>query len=202
MSQESQEMKAILQKLQDAENGLPRAKLSESASAVAAHVTSNPNSQEMFNILKKLEEATTNVAQTINEDRNTDQITAVGIANRNSNITMGGYNVIMEKRHLVEKFQKTFYDISDADGNILYADISLFETAMSILKSLVTENTSKIKKIIELDCRYNSYLTEAATHKHRGKMIKESYKKDVYSAKQSAAMSKASGIKKQIKSLI
>ena len=201
MSQESQEMKAILQKLQDAESGQP-AKLSESASEVKAHVTSNPNSQEMFNILKKLEDATTNVAQTINEDRNTDQITAVGIANRNSNITMGGYTVIMEKRHLVENFQKTFYDISDDDGNILYKDISLFETAMSILKNLVTENTNKIKKIIDLDSRYNSYLTEAATHKHRGKMIKESYKKDVYSAKQSAAMSKASGIKKQIKSLI
>jgi hypothetical protein len=201
MSQESQEMKAILQKLQDAESGQP-AKLSESASEVKAHVTANPNSQEMFNILKKLEDATTNVAQTINEDRNTDSMTAVGIANRNSNITMGGYNVIMEKRHLIENFQKTFYDISDADGNILYRDISLFETAMSILKNLVTENTNKIKKIVDLDSRYNSYLTEAATHKYRGKMIKESYKKDVYSAKQSAAMSKAGGIKKQIKSLI
>jgi len=66
----------------------------------------------------------------------------------------------------------------------------------------VLGKTSNTKKIIDLDNSYASHLQEAAYHKERSVMITEGYKKDIALAKQSSAMSKLSGIKKQIKSLI
>lgn len=200
MSKESKEMLAILQNLQNAQNGISDKTIVNETTEAPVQLA-NANSQEMYNILKRLENATNNVATTIAEDTKTDPVSAVGTM-QNSTISMGSYNITMEKRVLIENFRKTFYDISDANGNVIYEDIALFETAMSILKSLVTESTQKVKRIIELDGRYTSYLTEAATHKHRATKLLNESRRDVYSAKQSAAMSKAASIKKQIKSLI
>ena len=60
----------------------------------------------------------------------------------------------------------------------------------------------KIDKIVQLDDRYAAYLTEAAMYKHKSITLTESYKTDVYVAKQGHAMHKLHSIKKQIKSLL
>ena len=73
---------------------------------------------------------------------------------------------------------------------------------MAILKKLVTDKTGNINKIVELDNRYVSYLSEAAYHKQRSATITESVRQDVAVAKQQTAMDKAASVKKQIKSLI
>ena len=158
------------------------------------------DSKEMYNILKKLEEATEKTATKIASEKDTDPVTAVGSIT-NSTVSMSGYNVVMEKRYLTENYKKTYYDITSG-GKLLYKDIALFETAMTILKSLIDNNQTKIKKLLELDERYASYLSEAAYHKQRTKVINESVKKDVAIAKQGAAMDKASAVKREIKRYI
>lgn len=158
------------------------------------------DSKEMYNILKKLEEATEKTATKIASEKDTDPVTAVGSIT-NSTVSMSGYNVVMEKRYLTENYKKTYYDITSG-GKLLYKDIALFETAMTILKSLIDNNQTKIKKLLELDGRYASYLSEAAYHKQRTKVINESVKKDVAIAKQGAAMDKASAVKREIKRYI
>ena len=60
----------------------------------------------------------------------------------------------------------------------------------------------KIEKIVQLDDRYASNLQEAAMYKHKSMTLTESYKTDVYVAKQGNAMHKLQSIKKQIKSLL
>jgi seryl-tRNA synthetase len=73
---------------------------------------------------------------------------------------------------------------------------------MAVLKNYVEDNSSTTDKIITLDEKYDSYLQEAAQHKSRAKQVKESFKRDVYTAKQGQAVSKMKTIKREIKSLI
>ena len=74
---------------------------------------------------------------------------------------------------------------------------------MGVVKNLMFDRgESKIEKIVQLDERYASYLTEAAMYKHKSMSLTESYKTDVYVAKQGSAMHKLHTIKKQIKSLL
>jgi hypothetical protein len=190
------EMLKILQNLNNAQQ-LHEDKIT--ARAEGREVVSE-DSKEMYNILKKLEEATEKTATKIASEKDTDPVTAVGSIT-NSTVSMSGYNVVMEKRYLTENYKKTYYDITSG-GKLLYKDIALFETAMTILKSLIDGNQTKIKKLLELDGRYASYLSEAAYHKQRSKTINESVKKDVAIAKQGAAMDKASAVKREIKRYI
>ena len=61
---------------------------------------------------------------------------------------------------------------------------------MAVLKSYVADSNTLPSKIITLDEKYDSYLQEAAQHKSRAKTVKESFKRDVYTAKQGQAVSK------------
>lgn len=191
------EMLKILQNLENAQS-IHEKKIEDRAQG--KHVV-NENSQEMYNILKRLEDATTNVSKQIAQEARTDTKAATGLMH-NSAINMGGFSVLMEKKSVTGKYKKTYYTITDSTGNVLHEDVALFESAMGILKELVSGKTSNTKKIIDLDNSYASHLQEAAYHKERSVMITEGYKKDIALAKQSSAMSKLSGIKKQIKSLI
>ena len=189
------EMLKILKNLENAEQ-LHEQKQIDRAQGKAVV---SEDSQEMYNILKRLEDATTNVAQTINEQKDVNPVTAVGMKSGNT-ITMNGYSLHMEKGKLTEKYTKTFYTIKHGD-DVLHKDLGLFESAMAILKKLI-ERKSGISKIVELDDRYLSHLTEAAYHKARAKTITESVKHDVAIAKHSSAMDKASDAKREIKRLI
>lgn len=161
----------------------------------------NKETSEMLKILQRLEDATTSTATKIAEDKFKEPYAAVGTMTENV-VSMGRYNIIMEKRNLVSGYKKTFYDITDSKGNLLYKDIGLFETSMAILKNLIDDNESKIKKLVSLDEKYINYLSEAAHHKTRSRKINESVQKDVAIAKQGTCIDKASLIKREIKRLI
>lgn len=191
------EMMKILQNLENAQS-IHEKKIEDRAKG--KHVV-NESSQEMYDILKRLEDATTNVSKQLVTEAKTNTKTAAGLI-KDSSITMGSYNVVMEKKNVTEKYRKTYYTITDNKSNVIHEDIALFESAMGILKELVTGKTVNTKKIIELDNQYATKLQEAAYHKQRASTITESFKKDIALAKQSTAMSKLSGIKKQIKHLI
>ena len=191
------EMLKILQNLENAEQIHEKKKADRAA---GIHVVKE-DAQEMYDILKKFQGATEKTATKIAKQRDTNPTVAVGTM-QNNTVSMSGYNVIMEKRNLTDKYKKVYYDITDSKGNVLYKDIALFESAMTVLKCLIDDNISKLNKVIELDGRYAGYLAEGAHHKARCKVITESYKKDVAIAKQSNAMDKAGRIKRDIKSLI
>jgi hypothetical protein len=184
------EMLKILQNLEDAHTNVEETKAKR---ASGQHVVKE-DTQEMYNILKKMEDATTKAATKV--IKNGEPITT------QNSVSMGKYTIVMEKRTLVQGVNKVYYDIKDNNGKIIYPDIALFESAMAVLKGLCTDSKNNSKKIIELDEKYNMYLQEAASHKRRIRKLNEGYKKDVGLAKQSSAMDKASTTKKQIKALI
>ena len=110
---------------------------------------------------------------------------------------MGDYKVTMEKQSVVKGISKKFYHI-DCNGERLYSDIALFESAMIVVMKLIEDKD--VDKILELDNMYCGALQEAAHYKMKSKKVNESFKFDLAQAKQQSAVTRMTKIKNQIKS--
>ena len=195
-------MQDILNKLANASERTPITE-SDTKSSVPGNVSSD--AKAMYKILQKLDEATTTATKKMvtEEDTESSMLTAVALK-ENDNITINGnYNVEIVQKYVIDGVKKKYYNVKDAEGNVLYEDVALFESAMGIVKHLMFEKHShKVDEIARLDERYAGYLTEAAMYKQKSLMLTEGYKVDVFVAKQGNAIQKMSNCKKQIKSLL
>jgi hypothetical protein len=192
--EETKAMADILKKLENAENRVQQEPTVKEDGTVFNPKVSN-DAQEMYNILNKLQNATENTAKTlIKEDTQVETPLTESFG-------FGGLNVVLNKT-TVYGYKKTFYNITE-NGNTLYADIALFESAMAIIKNMLNKNDqNRTARILELDSSYGNYLSEAASYKQRTKNITEGVKKDVYMAKHGVASDKMKSIKKKIKSFL
>lgn len=200
--EETKAMQAILDKLNAAQNTQTSTNIveaSDNTQQPAQTANVSPDAQEMYNILYKLQNATTQATTRVVEE--VERGERVAIMEDKNTVGVGQFNVVIEDT-VVSGFKKKYYHITEHSKPI-YSDISLFETAMGIVKQLLTKNDiSRINKLLELDTQYGSNLIEAATHKKRSQKLTESAQKDVALAKHSNAVAKMSYIKKQIKSLL
>lgn len=201
--EETKAMQAILDKLNSAQSSAhssvqPVTESLDDTQKSTRTANVSPDAQEMYNILNKLQNATESAtARTVSEKN------PVLIGNPNDTMFgVGEYNIILEKKKIVG-YDKTYYHIVDQDNNKIYNDISLFESAMAIVKQLLfKQDAEKIKKIVQLDEKYDHHLCDAAVLKSRAKTLTESARIDILEAKRSDCASKMSYLKKQIKSLI
>jgi hypothetical protein len=194
-------MQDILDKLNSA------AQTHESNQSTKPTANVSTDAKAMYDILAKLEEATKTAATEVaaSAEHDTSLITAGAVRNRETDSIEidGNYKIQLVERKVIENVNKKFYNIEDSTGTVLYKELALFESAMGIIKNLMFDKGDhKIDKIVQLDDRYAAYLTEAAMYKHKSITLTESYKTDVYVAKQGHAMHKLHSIKKQIKSLL
>ena len=200
-SPEVRGMQDILDKLNSA------AQTHESNQSTKPTANVSTDAKAMYDILAKLEEATKTAATEVaaSAEHDTSLITAGAVLNRETDSIEidGNYKIQLVERKVIENVNKKFYNIEDSTGTVLYKELALFESAMGIIKNLMFDKGDhKIDKIVQLDDRYAAYLTEAAMYKHKSITLTESYKTDVYVAKQGHAMHKLHSIKKQIKSLL
>lgn len=158
------------------------------------------NAQGMLEILQKLDEATTKVTKNIIKETR-DDIELAAMNKKGNSVRVEDYEIILEKAQVVPGIKKTFYNIKQGN-KIIHEQLSLFETAMGVVKGLLFENDSKIERLLDLDNRYISALQEAATYKVKCRTINEQNKIDIAMAKQGAAVSKMKDIKNQIKSAL
>jgi len=172
-------------------------------SASSANVSTN--AREMYDILAKLEKATSKAAVNIlkESEHDTPLIAATAVQTHDTIEIAGKYKIELVEKYVIDTVKKKFYNIKDSTDTLVHEDIALFESAMGIVKHLMFKNnTGKIEKIVRLDERYASYLAEAAMYKFKTITLTEDYKIDVALAKQGNAVSKLTSIKKQIKSLL
>ena len=155
------------------------------------------NAKGMLEILQKLDEATTKVTKNIIKESR-DDIELAAMNKKGNSVKVEKFEIVLEKARVVPGIKKTFYNIKEGNKT-LYKQIALFETAMAIVKGLLFDNNSKVDRLLELDCKYRSALTEAAEHRVRCKTITETNKLDIAMAKQSHAVYKMRDIKNQIK---
>lgn len=201
---ESKEMLDILKKLQSVQDNTQQVTdVQNNVHESAQPVSVSPDAQEMYNILYKLEKATTAATKkVVNETVKSPELSTATLHENTISIN-GQYNIEIVEHSIIKGVKKKFYNIKNSDGDMLYSDIALFESAMGIVKGLMFgKNENTIEKIVDLDERYSSYLTEAAMYKQKAVTLKESYKQDVALAKQGSAVTKMNQIKKQIKTLL
>lgn len=209
-SSEVRGMQDILDKLNAAaETHHNSTQVNESTETTPAEHTANvsKNAKGMYDILAKLEAATKTAATEValEAEHDTSMITAGAVRNRETDSidVDGNYKIQLVEKNVIEGVKKKFYNIEDSTGTVLHKELALFESAMGIVKNLMFDKGEhKIDKIVQLDDRYASNLQEAAMYKHKSITLTESYKTDVYVAKQGNAMHKLQSIKKQIKSLL
>jgi hypothetical protein len=199
---ETQGMMDIINKLNEAANQEPTAhqKLKSQRNTPTPNVIAgvSKDAQGMLEILQKLDEATHKATEEVIQESHND-ITLSAVTKKGNSVTVGDYEVVLEKATLIPGMTKTFYNIKEGD-EIIYNQIALFETAMGIVKGLLFEKDSKVERLLDLDNRYSSALAEAATFKMKAKTLTESSKIDIAMAKQGSALQKMKSIKNQIKS--
>ena len=90
--------------------------------------------------------------------------------------------------------QKRFYNICEKD-KILHRDIALFETAMGIVKNLISNKHNKVDALLNADLEYNNALYEVYMYKTKAR---NSINEDVMLAKMSAAQNRLQDAKRKI----
>lgn len=194
-------MQDILDKLNAAADTPPQETIDNTTIANVSSGSVSNDAQEMYTILYKLQEATNRATEKVLTETKANPELSTATFKDNSISVAGKYNIQLAERNVIPGVKKTFYNIVDQHNNALYEDIALFESAMGIIKGLMF-NKIDVDKIVTLDERYASHLSEAAMYKHKSRTIKEAYRKDVVIAKQGNAISKMAQIKKQIKTLL
>lgn len=224
--EEVRAMQAIMDKMNNAMSGNVErpAHIAEAAQSVPGSVSNE--AVEMYNILKRLQDATQDaaekvvvtekkqepIAEPVLEAYNDDRLaTKHDLAAKYQEhkreetqgmVNMQGYSIELHETRLEGKYKKTYYSISSADG-VLFEDIALFESAMGIMKHLVFKKHNKVSDILELDNKYGTVLEEAAYYKHRMQTLNESHAQfDINIAKHSKAVSKMKALRADIKRLL
>jgi len=203
-TEEVQGMMEILAKLNEAEKLPPtkaqQLKNEKNAPKPTILASVSKNAQGMLAILEKFDTATKTVAKEVLQESQND--VELSVMNKKGNkVTVGAYEVVLERIQVVPGMKKTFYTIKEGDDT-LYEHISLFETAMGIVKGLLFEKQHKVDKLLDLDAKYANALTEAATHRLKAKSLNEAHMLDIVMAKQGQAISKMKSIKNQIKTTL
>lgn len=188
--EDTRAMAEILRNLQEkTEASINEAKSIPAESDRVSHIV-NPDTRAMANILEKLEKSTRKTAVNLVEESNSneDLKMAMTTSKTSNGVSIAGFEIVVEKQR-IEGITKNFYSIKDTNNNVLHKDLSLFESAMSIVKRLMlNKQLISIDRIVELDKQYLSHLIESYEYKLK---LKSGYvteaRADVYEAKQSLA---------------
>tara|TARA_B100000941_G_C28507502_1_gene558316 strand:+ start:181 stop:792 length:612 start_codon:yes stop_codon:yes gene_type:complete len=199
--EETRGMKELIQKLNESSKISTTDKEQKSNPKLKANLLNSvsKDAQGMYDILQRLDEATTKVAEEAVEEAYEDPMMAVATKKGNS-VKIAEYEITMDKQQVVPGIKKVFYTIKE-DGKVLHEQVALFETAMGVVKGLMHGKTGNIKQLLDLDVRYGSQLAEAAFYKQKSK-VSEGFKLDLAMAKQGQAVQKMNEAKKQIKSCL
>lgn len=192
--EETQAMADILRNLQQkTEASISEAKSMPAENERISHIT-NPDTRAMANILEKLETSTRKTAANLVEasDTNSELKLAMNTSRSQSGVSVDNFEIIVEKQKIAN-MTKNFYNIRDnATSEVLYSDLALFESAMSIVKRLMLgKQTQDVGRIVEIDQQYAAGLLESYDYKSKLKSTTLTETKiDVYTTKQSLATEK------------
>tara|TARA_B100000035_G_scaffold201283_1_gene172194 strand:+ start:234 stop:695 length:462 start_codon:yes stop_codon:yes gene_type:complete len=126
-------------------------------------------------------------------EKNVDLRVAMTHKTQDNSISVQQYKIDIESKPFAGR-QKNFYHIYE-HNELLFEDVALFESAMGIVKNLMTNKNKKVQDIERADIAYNNALYEVYMFKSR---IKTSVNEDVMLAKLSQAQNKLGEAKAKI----
>lgn len=160
----------------------------------------------MSQVLSKLN----NVTQQVLYEGETDPNLRAAISTQRNEdgVKVGSYQIMIKEddRRLAGKQYYSIYHTRTND--VIADDLSLYETALTIVKLLNSGryvNDPTIRKLFEADDRYTSHRTDAIRFKARMKQAEKSgdiAKRDVFESRYQVSIDNAMTFKKDIKKLI
>ena len=126
-------------------------------------------------------------------EKNVDLRVAMTQKTQDNSFSVQQYKIDIESKPFAGR-HKNFYQIYE-HNELLFEDVALFESAMGIVKNLMTNKNKKVEEIERADIAYNNALYEVYMFKSR---IKTSVNEDVMLAKLSQAQNKLGEAKAKI----
>ena len=120
----------------------------------------NAMDRKVYATTKKLAEAA---------EKDIDLNVAINSRITKSNVSIQNYRIDIVLQEFAGR-QKKFYNIVEATENkIIHQELSLFETAMGIVKKLMVGTFHGVDELEKLDMEYTNSLYEVWTHQSRAK---------------------------------
>ena len=145
------------------------------------------STKHMFDILSKLnsvDKTTRIVAERAEKD--IDLKVAINSQVTENSVSVQNYRIDIVLQEFAGK-QKKFYNV--VEGNkIIHQELALFETAMGVVKNLMSNKSSKVNELVRHDHDYANNLYEVYAHNSRIKSGKSN--EDIAVAKLSNAKEK------------
>ena len=153
------------------------------------------STKQMFDILSKLnsvDKTTRIVAERAEKD--IDLKVAINSKVTENSVSVQNYRIDIVLQEFAGK-QKKFYNV--VEGNkIIHQELALFETAMGVVKNLMSNKSSKVNELVRHDHDYANNLYEVYAHNSRIKSGK--INEDIAVAKLSNAKEKMQHAKNKI----
>jgi hypothetical protein len=146
----------------------------------------NAMDRKVYATTKKLAEAA---------EKDIDLNVAINSRITESNVSIQNYRIDIVLQEFAGR-QKKFYNIVEATENkIIHQELSLFETAMGIVKKLMVGTFHGVDELEKLDMEYTNSLYEVWTHQSRAK---RGINENIAIAKADAAKTKVAEAKRKI----
>lgn len=160
----------------------------------------------MANVMKKLQSASNQVVDNmITESTNSPAVSEALSTQRIENGVKVGRYQIMIKEDKARVAGKQYFSIYNSLTNDVIADdISLYETALLVVRHLNSgkyTNSTAVRELFELDDAYTSHKIDALRYKKFLASGKDAFKKDLYESRYQASLDRCMTAKKAIKKL-
>lgn len=160
----------------------------------------------MASVMKKLQEASNQVVDSmITESSNSPKVAEALTTTKTENGVKVGRYQIMIKEDKTRIAGKQYFSIYNSLTNDIIADdISLYETALLVVRHLNSGkfvNHMSVRELFELDETYTSHKIDALRYKRLLASNKEPFKKDLYESRYQASLDRCMTAKKSIKKL-
>ena len=132
--------------------------------------SSNPDVKAMETIMSRLNESTSKVAEQARKDKSAGDIIAMTNKTK-SGVGILDYEIIIENKS---------YKVLNKHKEMLYDNISLFESAVGIVNALLKNRDIEANNIYKLDGTYGSKLNEAKHYKTLLKRDNDAFNVELY----------------------
>lgn len=163
----------------------------------------------MADVLKRLNSLTNTVVDEmiVESQHNREVRTAITTSKNEAGVKVGLYQIMIkeDEKRLVGKQYYSIYNTKT--GDVIADDLSLYETAFSVVKLLNNgkyANSSEVRQLFDNDDGYTSHKQDALRYK-KAMIISErkgdTGKRDLYESRCQASMDRAMQCKREIKRL-
>jgi len=186
----------------------PTSKLTESTVELAGpgQVTS-ADINAMADVLKRLGQVSDKVVDMmVTESSNSPAMAeAINTSRNEDGVKVGRYQILI-KDDATRKVGKQYYSIyNTVTGDVIADDISLYETAISVVRLLNAgryANSHEVRKLFEQDDLYTSHKLDAMMYKHRMRTATDPSKRDIFESRFQASLDRCMQAKTFIKSSV